>query len=76
MGQLYIMVDEMGLDEMGLDEMAINLYNEYVYHNTHLYKIYSNHKPLFIMWYYNVRLLCFINRTSSYNEHIYLCSKY
>ena len=25
MGQLYILLDEMGLDETGLDEMAINL---------------------------------------------------
>ena len=24
MGQLYILLDEMGLDETGLDEMAIN----------------------------------------------------
>ena len=25
MGQLYILLDEIGLDETGLDEMAINL---------------------------------------------------
>ena len=25
MGQMYILLDEMGLDEMELDEMAINL---------------------------------------------------
>ena len=24
MGQLYILLDKMGVDEMGLDEMAIN----------------------------------------------------